>query len=876
MRDPIALSSELLNTYLRYLDSAFPFRDQGLTNERCALLRTPGILHQEPIIEFVRQYDPDAPLAQICERLGVSADLAAFAERGLLPRGAEGPVSIYRHQADALKAAAVERKHVVVTTGTGSGKTLCFMLPVFEALLRESQNWVDKERPRAIRAFFLYPLNALAEDQMVTLRRALDSPDIDTTGARSWLQRNRADRFYFGRYTSRTPVAGGPKRAKKDALKRERRQLQEQADAVAHDDRLRFFFPSMDGAELWDRWSMQATPPDILVTNYSMLNVMLNRRIEAPMFESTANWLAANPENVVHLVVDELHSYRGTPGTEVAYLLRLLLHRLGLRPDSPQVRFLASSASLESEAGKPEAFLEGFFGASANSFQIIGDPTSSKGDVGRGGIAKTAKAFADYAATGDEAALATALGAEGVKGATFYERLCRTGVPEAISRLPSAFVSPRDLAEHWFGEAASSEQSTKGVLRALASAEGPRRAVAPMRLHLFMRNLSGLWACTNPECNAEERQSSGRIGKLYAGPRLVCDCGARVLDVLVCRGCGEIYFGGFRPRPADDVFLTHRQPSFRSGPSARSPIWAPPYEEYAVFWPSVDKPLTPAWNSKQCRWTPASLEYSSGRLRVGGAAGTPNGRAYDNSSSVEDLSAFPTRCARCDTDWRTRDRDASPLGPHRTGFQRVNQILADELFRQIPDGDSRKLVVFTDSRQDAAKLAAGMELDHYRDLVRQALVESFRSLGGDVAAALNYLDGQRDADTFAGMHRYRSQNQRDWNTLRDVADGYGSPEKQQRAEEIRGAVAGPFRLTAIETSVWSKLVQLGVNPGGPRYGSNSRNGYSWTQLIAWNRNNLPPAVRDESELGDHVRYLDDLKNTLREECVSPCVRVVAA
>ena len=103
------------------------------------------------------------------------------------------------------------------------------------------------------------------------------------------------------------------------------------------------------------------------------------------------------------------------------------------------------------------------------------------------------------------------------------------------------------------------------------------------------------------------------------------------------------------------------------------------------------------------------------------------------------LSAFPTTVHRCEADWGRSGKDdpgddpgRSPLSPHRTGFQKVNQVLADGLLRQMPDLKTRKLVVFTDSRQDAAKLSAGIELDHYRDLVRQSMVTSFSRLGDDV------------------------------------------------------------------------------------------------------------------------------------------------
>ncbi len=79
---------------------------------------------------------------------------------------------------------------------------------------------------------------------------------------------------------------------------------------------------------MWSRWDMQDSPPDVLITNYSMLNIMLMRSVEASVFDFTRQWLADDPTRVFHLIVDELHSYRGTPGTEVAYLIRVLLARL--------------------------------------------------------------------------------------------------------------------------------------------------------------------------------------------------------------------------------------------------------------------------------------------------------------------------------------------------------------------------------------------------------------------------------------------------------------------------------------------------------------------------------------------------------------------
>jgi DEAD/DEAH box helicase domain-containing protein len=125
---------------------------------------------------------------------------------------------------------------------------------------------------------------------------------------------------------------------------------------------------------------MRATPPDLLITNFSMLNIMLMRRAEETIFTQTRNWLESNPENKFHLIIDELHSYRGTPGTEIAFTIRLLLRRLGLTPTSPQLRILASSASLAG-GEKVYKYLGGFFGFTAEEakerFEVISDEPST-------------------------------------------------------------------------------------------------------------------------------------------------------------------------------------------------------------------------------------------------------------------------------------------------------------------------------------------------------------------------------------------------------------------------------------------------------------------------------------------------------------------
>ena len=287
----------------------------------------------------------------------------------------------------------------IVTSGTGSGKTESFMLPVLATLANEAVKWPapragflqerwwaggdafvhmrrheSPERPKALRAIILYPMNALVDDQMVRLRRTLDSDEARTVMD----ERFAGNRIFFGQYTSSTPVTGyeiHPRRSKDKGEKSRRarrgaelraqmRRFESDQDAARQHDAdarqaaaaagdkapepTRFIFPSVDGGEMVSRWDMHRAPPDILVTNASMLGTMLSREVEDKIFESTREWLANDPKSYLFLIIDELHLVRGSAGTEVSFLIKSLLQRLGLdKPDLVhKLRILASSASL--------------------------------------------------------------------------------------------------------------------------------------------------------------------------------------------------------------------------------------------------------------------------------------------------------------------------------------------------------------------------------------------------------------------------------------------------------------------------------------------------------------------------------------------------
>ena len=533
------------------------------------------------------------------------------------------------------------------------------------------------------------------------------------------------------------------------------------------------------------------------------------------------------------LVVDELHTYRGTPGTEVAYLLRVLLDRLNLNPDSEQLRIIASSASLESGNDGLE-YLEDFFGRNRSRFSIVaGTPshpnpssiqtfrafTPAFRSFGRSvqndsvNLAAPAKTLADAIGIAEEIVEPSRLLREVVLRSEAGEALraaCQVNgaiVPQTPSQLGSTLFSSLPETER--------EEAVEGMLICLSAA-----LPAPVRLraHLFFRSVQGMWACTNPQCTATNgRQSATPVGKLYHQPMLSCACGARVLELLVCECCGEVLFGGYRREVKDiqgrllpgEWFLSPDHPDLETAPEMS--FLDRSYNNYAVFWPSPDgaQPARRDWDQDRVRrfWQEARLDAREARVSLGGGNG---GRGFlyhvQNPAPIADQ-AYPAICPRCEEDRRRRRLD-TPIRPMRTGFQRVAQVLSDTLLREMQQA-SRKLVVFSDSRQDAAKLSAGMRFAHYRDAVRQALTAALETAGRGAMMYQRLREGasltpdeQRLAQEFAATHpneRAILADARDSIMAIQPAPGFPGLTNIEAAQQIfqRGA-HGPFPITQLE------------------------------------------------------------------------------
>ena len=835
MKDPIGAFDKIRDNFILYLKTAFGTQFPGLEREREAMLRQSGILNQEPWIEPLPRYQTDRALSALstAELPGMRQE-AVDSFKELARCGLVGDYPLYKHQVSMLQQALAGR-NAVVTSGTGSGKTEAFLLPLFASLVAEGQNWSapntpqphandwwaneewqtsckpgnriarsfrvaqrgHENRPAAVRALVLYPMNALVEDQLSRLRRALDSQQ-----AREWCANHiNGNRIYFGRYTGNTPVPGheqnrhgNPDRNQIERLARELADLDRGAaeasryvadreeTATSEKEReaaqdILYFFPRLDGAEMRSRWDMQDSPPDILITNCSMLSIMLMREADSSIFEQTRRWLE-QPNSVFHLIVDELHLYRGTAGTEVAFLLRLLLRRLGLAPNDRRLRILASSASLD--PAKPESltFLSEFFGCAWTPEQI--HPGIEQPVPVADSPHMDSKTFADFAtssASGDESRiddscmrLAISLDPEGAAARNPHEQLyaaLTTHQDQIAARMLGACVdgvrtravSLSEFAASVFADEQDERikaMAVRGLLLARGIAAGVQVAkrLPSFRFHWFFRSIEGLWACTMPGCGCKPEHLDGTrtAGKLYPRSSILCDNQAhkhRVLELLYCEQCGTTFFGGSRLRNADGngLEMLSNDPDIEGLPDKQTARFVDRrlYREFAVFWPAGGRelhdeantwrqPLVEGDGLRGARWRPRFLNAISGRVTEGSeGAIVPGGPSIpgflfvvpdiDTSAEIEDCLALPSCCPSCGSNYSRRMYRTSPVRGFRTGFSRVSQLLSKELFYSLPEGETRKLVVFSDSREDAAAISNGIERTHYLDLVRETMYD---------------------------------------------------------------------------------------------------------------------------------------------------------
>lgn len=644
MNNPIQLFEKIRDNFILYLETAFGTRYLDFEEERNSLMKRDKVFARAPWVEPLPTYMPSEFTIDDITTISSLDNNELNIFKSIVRAGLFGENKLYEHQWQMLTQ-AMEGNHCVITSGTGSGKTESFLLPLFAYLSKEINSWKDKpnvvnvfqwwapnkqftindngtmtdrvkqrpqiNRPAAVRALIVYPMNALVEDQLSRLRKALDSDD-----ARQAFHEYNNNLIYFGRYTGTSPVSG--KLLKDDGtrnnftisrLRKAMGAIQANIDEVTNyinenpDNKteqelkdLLANFQRLDGAEMRTRFDMQETPPDILITNFSMLSIMLMRTNDIPLLEKTKDWLSCTTEfdadlkpeeiekekknRIFHIIIDELHLYRGGSGTETAFLIRMLLERLGLSPDSDQLRILASSASLEGDDGR--LFLKSFFGTETKEIRII-EGTQME-PIGVSNILLDVRLFEKVGLNSlrIERALNGIVYVEvdshindiiGVENANLLNYLIHNqdeitkklfqafrvegrvrAVPAFKNGINDDTVGVISLAEILFGTNQSeNHEAIKGFLFLLGIYERFQieTVFSRLRFHFFYRNIGGLWAELKSDSEMQGNPSSKPISNLMTIPLLISN-NKRTLEILYCENCGSIAYGGSRIDIKDD------------------------------------------------------------------------------------------------------------------------------------------------------------------------------------------------------------------------------------------------------------------------------------------------------------------------------------
>lgn len=896
---PLEVLNDLKTAYLKYVDTSYRLENESLMADRRALLESESQLFNDIYLEPVFPYEGTESFVDLCRELGLDLEVMTTVVRSLMPWFESTPVeeiNFRQHQAEAIRASfrsgASAGRNPVVTSGTGSGKTESFWLPILFRLAAEAKTWapalsglnywwrganpkfknlrVSEQRPAAIRAIVIYPTNALVEDQMTRLRKAVTTLKTQLGQQPIW----------FGRYTGITLGTGNRSESSSNfanivkqlnAFEKEYQGVLD-LDLPADEKReLLSQFGHSDSGEMLCRWDMEVSSPDILITNFSMLNVMLMRDREEVMFSQTSQWLASNPENVLTLVVDELHLQRGTQGSEVAMVLRNLVSRLGLSADSPQLRIIATSASMEAD-NESKKFLSSFFGVAEESFHI----TAGKAlQVNRSAL----QANLGRNTPGDHAQIS-----EAIASACWNEeeqRYRATSFTEVAARI--------------FPEQENSVDALEELMRKLVAGNGK----VPIRAHFFARTLRGVWACSNSECSAvdPDKRKERRIGKLFITPQVSCDaCGSRVLDLLYCYYCGDASLGGFIAENSKENAAIALTPIDYTLENEARAIFQRQNDQYLWYRPGIlaDLDNNPWGHSgakgrgkksfdfkfKQVEFDPSLGIVFTGSSPMGGKADGYIWGAIDVTSPEHP--ALPSKCPSCEIQRKQKKAakfwqraSSSPIGAHTGGMATATQVYVSQLLRSLaaradeystsqglPEHDRQKLIrssaktiIFRDSRDEAARTAAGVGATHHKDLVRQILSESFDAPGIEVSKVMDsFISGdesQLNTDEKNVKVAFQQDNQT-MSLLFKIAQGNQlSDAEKTEYDKVVAKFSNTRSYKALIDRYTTKCLELGINPAGTQanfqnFGRDENFGH-WYQLYKPLRPGIWQQVDDPSD-----------------------------
>ena len=762
-----------------HIESDYNIRSQELFNKRRALLEKEGVNFQKTILEAGNKYI-------IGNQGDVNIDHNIKNRIFNLPNTIF-PNNLYKHQIDSLNNYASE-KNLFVATGTGSGKTECFLLPSLYHLLAEQQRSKSSWSKKGVRVLMLYPMNALVTDQLKRIRKLYG----DFKNAK-YLQGTRSSPIRFGSYTGRTPHSRDIRQRSTNDATVNRQRVATKSESNYFLSRLNEFhndvqdeinqgsWPSkdiksfftlplkgknnnvdwinslsthIDDRELIYRHEFLQNTPDILVTNTAMLGYMMLRPIEESIFSDTKEWLQEDEENQLLIILDEAHLYKGAAGAEVAMLIRRLYARLGLDSLNTQnkIRMILTTASVPSESkfdDKIIKFAQDISSLDKNSFSLLKGNTETFRSIKLN--EEMISIFSNFQLSNLYKVYNPSLKFEAIKSlnqlsidlkleevfdldeeidvikSKLYKKLIDSKIYISVmSSLQNKPKSISDFSEEIFIISNNkSEEAAQKILSLLNFAKDNNNVLVSTRAHMFFRGNPSLAICINSECSKSEGNKYGNL-KIGIDDINCKKCGGRIYELLTHRGCGSAFISGFTNEARS--FLWDQEPISDSNIVPIQLYMDNENELNSIN--DTDDELTNIW-----------LHNYSGRL----SAWEPeNSKDWvrcivnkDQNTSPKDIfktGYFFKNCPVCNNRFTEANHimDLAPIGE-----KPFSEISKEQLYNQPSTkfnedenypNRGKKLLIFSDGRQKAARLAYQLEVLTEIDLFRLVFINAISEL----------------------------------------------------------------------------------------------------------------------------------------------------
>ena len=731
--NPVAYIEKIAKSFLRYQLTAYPFSDPHLLAQMRDLLsldhtRASPLL-RGPYVSLSRPFRAGAPVPQMVDEGLIHPHLAARIPSKI--------THFYSHQERAIRAIG-EGRTTLISTGTGSGKTECFLYPVVSQCLTLK----DESAAAGISAVIVYPMNALAEDQLIRIRGLLAGTGVP-----------------FGIYVGKTPereadVVGArlrPGSSRPDYLARVKKAQQDGTGETVY-----------PAEEVCSRQAMR-TPgkqPRILLTNVKQLELLLTRQQDIELFAGA---------RLDYLVFDEAHTFTGAMGAETACLIRRLRSFCNIDPG--HTRCIATSATIV-DAKEPDAafnFAARFFGVPVEAVETVGEdyesetwaeprvvPPKPKGEASEI-LEECVLAVEDVDGSGSAVKRTYRLLSgrtlhcpEATQwSAALHAALSRN---ELVFRLNEELAGPRPLdelpeaLEKHVGRPVTEAEILAWLTLGAAARYDERPLLRPV-IHGFVRGIGGA-VVSFPE---DEPGARLWLTARDDSPSDGSDEEHTHLSVTTCTVCGQHYYIAF----LKDFSFTGKQPG--GGEASR----------YGRHWEPLDKTNggnrlvlvdrligetdldgDSAASSRTvplhfCRRCAAAHPERMDRCRSCGHAGNTVELQVVRQSAKNPGNL--TSCLSCGSNGRRAlGRYREPARPVRAVTVADVHVLTQDM---VHHAARPRLLVFCDNRQDAA-FQAGWMKDHARRFrLRALMAEGIRANpGSSVGDLTGYLDDRMEAD----------------------------------------------------------------------------------------------------------------------------------